>query len=83
MNNPPRILNTLDLILTKMAHGDANDLTDIEFLLTREPLTADQLRAAFARARVPDLPETQALFRAAQTTVLALAKPQGPTSGVR
>jgi hypothetical protein len=68
---------TLDLILTKMARGDANDLADIEFLLTREPLTVDQLRAAFAHARVPDLPETQALFRAAQPKVLALAKPQG------
>jgi hypothetical protein len=65
---------TLDLILTKMARGDENDLADIAFLLTREPLTADQLRAAFARARVPDIPETQALFLAAQPKVLALAK---------
>ena len=65
---------TLDLILTKMARGDENDLTDIEFLLTHEPLTADQLRVAFARARVPDIPETQTLFLAAQPKVLALAK---------
>jgi hypothetical protein len=65
---------TLDLILTKMARGDANDLADIEFLLTREPLTADQLRAAFAHARVPDIPETQALFHAAQPKVLAQAQ---------
>ena len=69
---------TLDLILTKMARGDENDLADIKFLLTHEPLTTDQLRAAFAHARVPDLPETQALFRAAQPKVLALAKAQGP-----
>jgi hypothetical protein len=66
---------TLDLILTKMARGDANDLADIAFLLTRESPTADQLRAAFARARVPDVPEIQALFRAAQPKVLALVKP--------
>lgn len=65
---------TLDLILTKMARGDENDLADIGFLLAREPLTDDQLRAAFARARVPDVPEIQALFRAAQPKVLALAK---------
>ena len=78
MNNPLRILQTLDLILTKMARGDANDLADIEFLLTREPMPAGQLRAAFAHARVPDLPETQALFRAAQPKVLALSKPLGP-----
>jgi len=66
---------TLDLILTKMARGDANDLADIEFLMTREPLTAEQLRAAFAHARVPDVPEIQALFCAAQPRVLALVKP--------
>ena len=68
---------TPDLILTKMARGDENDLADIEFLLTHKPLTADQLRAVFARARVPDLPEIQALFRAAEPKVLALAKAQG------
>jgi hypothetical protein len=53
-------------------------LADIEFLLSREPLTADQLRVAFAHARVPDLPETQALFRAAQPKVLELAELRGP-----
>jgi hypothetical protein len=64
----------LDLILTKMARGDDTDLADIGFLLTCEPLTADQLRAAFTHARVPDVPEIQALFRAAQPKVLALVK---------
>ena len=43
-------------------------------MLTREPLTADQLRAAFAQARVPDVPEIQALFLAVRPKVLALAK---------
>lgn len=65
---------TLDLVLTKMARGDENDLADIGFLLDREPLIADQLRAAFAGARVPGIPETQALFLAAQPKVLELAK---------
>ena len=74
MNNPLRILLTLDLILTKMARGDEKDLADIEFLLSREPLASDRLRAAFARARVPGIPEIQALFQAAQPGVLALAK---------
>lgn len=64
---------TLDLILTKMARGDENDLADIRFLLQREPLTTAQLEAAFRRARVPDVPEIQELFRAAQPKVLALA----------
>jgi len=75
---------TLDLILTKMARGDENDLTDIEFLLSREPLTTAQLGAVFAHARVPDIPETQSLFLAAQPKVLALAKARergGPQTG--
>ena len=65
---------TLDLILTKMARGDENDLADIRFLLRQESLTVEQLRAAFARARVPDVPEIHELFRAAQPKVLALAE---------
>ena len=69
---------TLDLILTKMARGDENDLADIRFLLQQGKLTGDQLRAAFQSARVPDVPEIQELFRAAQPKVLALAGKQGP-----
>ncbi len=65
--------STLDLVLTKMMRGDENDLADIGFLVTREPLRPDQLQAAFARARVPDVPEIRALFLAAQPKVLALA----------
>ena len=65
---------TLDLILTKMARGDENDLADIRFLLQQEPLTGEQLRAVFQRARVPDVPEIQELFRAAQPKVLELAE---------
>jgi hypothetical protein len=65
---------TLDLILTKMARGDENDLADIAFMLKVEPLTAAQLRAAFSRARVPDIPEIQALFLAAQPKVLRLVQ---------
>jgi len=64
---------TLDLILTKMARGDEHDLADIRFLLQQETLTVEQLRAAFQLARVPDVPEIQELFRAAQPKVLALA----------
>ena len=65
--------STLDLILTKMARGDENDFFDTRFLLGQEALMPDQLRAAFSRARVPDVPEIQELFRAAQLKVLALA----------
>jgi hypothetical protein len=66
--------STLDLILTKMARGDENDLADIRFLLSQESLAVDQLRAAFAHARMPDVSEIRELFQAAQPKVLALAK---------
>jgi hypothetical protein len=64
---------TLDRILTKMARGDANDLVDIDFLLRHDPLKPERLRDAFKRARVPEIPEIQDLFRSAQSKVLALA----------
>lgn len=66
--------STLDLVLTKMMRGDENDLADIRFLLTREPLTAGQLTDAFTRARVPDVPEIHELFHAAQPKVLEIAR---------
>jgi hypothetical protein len=65
---------TLDLILTKMARGDENDLADIRFLLRQEKISPDQLRIAFTRARVPDVSEIQELFLAAQSKVLALVE---------
>ena len=65
---------TIDLILTKMARGDEDDLRDIQFLLLREPLRTEQLNAAFARARVPDVPEIRGLFFRAQPEVLALSR---------
>ncbi len=64
---------TIDLILTKMARGDEQDLEDVQFLLSREPLSREQLQAAFGRARVPDVQEIRDLFQAAQTKVLRLA----------
>ncbi len=68
--------SALDLILTKMARGDANDLADIRFLLQQETVSTDQIRAAFIRARVPDVPELCELFRESQAKVLALAADQ-------
>src|SRR5271154_3247283 len=40
---------TIDLILTKMARADEDDLQDIQFLLRQESLTREQLTTAFAR----------------------------------
>jgi hypothetical protein len=64
---------TLDLILTKMARGDENDLADIRFLLVQEKIARTTLQAAFARARVRDVAELRTLFTSAQTKVLAIA----------
>ncbi|MDB6110387.1 MAG: hypothetical protein JWR69_2137 [Pedosphaera sp.] len=64
---------TIDLVLTKMARGDDDDLQDIRFLLQQESLTQKRLEAAFARARVPNVPEIQELFSRARPKVLALA----------
>jgi hypothetical protein len=63
---------TVDLILTKMARADEDDLQDIQFMIRADTLTADQLKAACARARVPDVPEIQDLFNRARPKVLAL-----------
>lgn len=63
---------TIDLILTKMARADDDDIQDIRFLLQQEPMTQDQLNCAFARARVPDVPEIQELFSCARPKVLSL-----------
>lgn len=63
----------LDLILTKMARGDENDLADIRFLLQQETISVEQLRAALACARVPDVPEIRELFKITQPKVIALS----------
>ena len=44
-----------------------------QFLLSQEQLSPDELRTAFARARVPDVPEIRELFLAAPPKVLKLA----------
>jgi hypothetical protein len=64
---------TIDLILTKMARADDDDLQDIRFLLQQETLSQDQLETAFGRARAPDVVEIRELFNRARPKVLALA----------
>lgn len=65
---------TIDLILTKMARGDEDDLQDIQFLLQQDSLTSNQLEIAFGNARVPDVPEIRELFHRACPKVLALSE---------
>ena len=63
---------SVDLILTKMARGDDEDLQDIRFILQQEPLSRRQLETAFEQARVPDIPEILELFTRSKPKVLAL-----------
>jgi hypothetical protein len=65
---------TIDLILTKMARGDEQDLEDIRFLLGREPTSPTALKVAFSRARIPEVNEIRQLFLTAQPLVLQLAQ---------
>jgi hypothetical protein len=64
---------TTDLILTKMARGDEQDLEDIRFLLCQELIAPRELEEAFTRARVPDVPEIRQLFIGVQPKVLKIA----------
>jgi hypothetical protein len=64
----------LDLILTKMARADEQDMEDIQFLLAKEPISRASLRETFDRARVPDVEEIRRLFHEAQPKVLEIAK---------
>lgn len=63
---------TIDLVLTKMARADEQDLADIAFLLKQERITSEMLRQAFHHARIPNVPEIRELFAKAQSKVLNL-----------
>lgn len=66
---------TIDLVLTKMMRGnDGEDLSDIGFLLKHEPIAETELRAAFGRARLPEIQELHDAFRTAQPRVLEMAR---------
>ena len=72
---PAHFHNTQDVdgILPLAWLQPPDDLEDIRFLLQQDSLTREQLTTAFARARVPDVPEIQELFDRARPKVLALA----------
>jgi hypothetical protein len=63
---------TIDLILTKMARADDDDLQDIRFLFEQERITKDEIQKAFSEARIPAVPEVKQLFERAAPKVLAL-----------
>jgi len=49
------VLGPLDLIASKLCRADDPDLKDIRYLIRRERLTADQVRAAVKSALVPEI----------------------------
>jgi hypothetical protein len=59
-----------DLILTKMMRGnDSQDMEDIAFLTRQDDVTAQQMDAAFANVRIPDVPELRDAFQRALPVV--------------
>jgi hypothetical protein len=53
---------TEDLILTKMMRDDPQDLTDIRFLISREPDVIPKVERAIQEAKVPPISEIQEQF---------------------
>jgi len=49
------VLGPLDLIASKLCRADDLDLKDIRYLIRRERLAADQVRAAVKSALVPEI----------------------------
>ena len=66
---------TLDLILTKMMRGDdAQDMSDIDFLIRHDRLTPGQIEAALSEVVIPDLVELRDAFELAKPRVRELAR---------
>lgn len=63
-------LGPVDLVLTKMGRGDADDLADVRFLLDSNAVDAKSVRTAIEAALVP--PEYAELFVASKPKVLSL-----------
>ena len=69
---------TLDLILSKMMRGDdAQDMSDIEFLIRRDEITPGQIETALNEAVIPDVAELREAFERAKPKVRDLVRP-GP-----
>ena len=66
---------TLDLILTKMMRGDdAQDMSDIAFLIRHDRVTTEQIEAALRDAVIPDLVELRDAFEQAKPRVREMAR---------
>lgn len=55
--------HTIDLILTKMMRGnDPQDMSDVEFLVQHDQITAELMEPAFQTVRMPDIQELRDAF---------------------
>jgi len=62
--------HAVDLILTKMMRGnDTLDMQDIAFLVRQDGIRAEEMEAAFARVRIPDVSELREAFERALPVV--------------
>lgn len=65
--------HTIDLILTKMMRGnDVQDMQDVAFLIQHDGITLEQMEPAFAKVRMPDVPELHEAFARALPVVRGL-----------
>ena len=70
--------HTIDLILTKMMRGDdAQDMEDVAFLVRHDGISADDMEPAFARVRMPDIPELREAFDRALPRVRQILASRG------
>jgi hypothetical protein len=73
---------TLDLILTKMMRGDdAQDMSDIEFLIRHDRVTPEQIEATLNDAVIPDLTELRDAFEQAKPRIRELVRQAGTFQG--
>jgi len=64
-------LGDRDLLLSKLMRDDPQDQEDARFIVHAATLSPDDIRAAMAAARVPDIPEVREQFAAASRRLLA------------
>lgn len=69
---------TVDLILTKMMRGDdAQDLSDVEFMIRHDRVKSEDLERAFASAIIPDQQELRDAFEKAKKEVRQIVRNLG------
>ena len=66
--------DSIDLILTKMMRNDREDIRDIRFILQHDIIDTPKFLSALESARIPRIPEINAIFVAMRDPVIGMAK---------